>query len=365
MDNLIITIGTSLIENYITNNPKKENITKNDILNYYVEQKIEDLRDRRFGSEVVAVENLVKKGIFSGKTLHMIIHDTVNGKLAGEVLEEFFIKKGIIKKVNKIVIEKLNKRNHSEFKTQGLKNLVEGIGDIVESVGSKYNVALCTVGGYTVEIFMAGLMAQILGIKSYFMFSEFQDVTEISPLPIKLDYNYYLENREFFNTILIEKKVKKSKLQKYLDEKLELQYFIEITEEDKIEYVEFSAIGEFYIRVVKDCKHLPRTISNVSVSDKEIPSSTITDIPEELRNIISELKASPYVNKLKIVFHNPNRTLKVSKFFILDSDDYESTLALEMKTSKGGYRVDIYTVANTRKEYEALMVYFNENFISI
>ena len=42
MDNIIMTVGTSLVENYIANNPKKENITKEDILRYYEEEKIED-----------------------------------------------------------------------------------------------------------------------------------------------------------------------------------------------------------------------------------------------------------------------------------------------------------------------------------
>ena len=32
MDNIIMTVGTSLVENYIANNPKKENITKEDAL---------------------------------------------------------------------------------------------------------------------------------------------------------------------------------------------------------------------------------------------------------------------------------------------------------------------------------------------
>jgi hypothetical protein len=40
------------------------------------------------------------------------------------------------------------------FRTEGLKNLVEEIGNIVEQVANKYNVAVCTVGGYTAEIFM-------------------------------------------------------------------------------------------------------------------------------------------------------------------------------------------------------------------
>ena len=346
MDNLIITVGTSLIENYIAHNPDKENITKDDILSYYEKESMQDLRDKRFGSEIISVENLREKNIFSGRHLFMITHDTVNGRLAGEVLEEFFLSKGIVRRVTRKAVEKMNKRKPEEFRTKGLKNLVEEVGDIVEQVGNKYNIAVCTVGGYTAEIFMVSLMAQILGIKSYFMFREFEDVTEIPPLPIKIDYNYYLENKEFFNCISNNEKVEKERVEKYLNEKLEL-----------------SSMGDFYLKTVKNCKYLPRRTTNVPVSEKEIPSSTITARPQELDDMLSQLKASPYVNKLKVVFHNPNRKLKVSKFFILDSDDFESTLALEMKTSMGGFRVDIYTVADTKKEYEALMVYFNENFL--
>ena len=64
MDNIIMTVGTSLVENYIANNPKKENITKEDILGYYEKENIEDFRDRRYGAEIIALENLMeKKGV--------------------------------------------------------------------------------------------------------------------------------------------------------------------------------------------------------------------------------------------------------------------------------------------------------------
>lgn len=362
MDNLIITVGTSLIENYIAHNKDKE-VTKENILNYYEKESIEGLRDIRFGAEIISVENLREKNIFSGKHLYMINHDTVNGKLAGEVLEEFFIKKGIVQEVTRKTISKVDKRRPIEFKTIGLRNLVEEIGDIVNQVPSKYNIAVCTVGGYTAEIFMVGLMAQILVIKSYFMFREFEHVTEIPPLPIKIDYNYYLENKDFFNIISTLKPIEKSKIEEFLQQKIELSYFIEESRIENKDYVELSALGYYYLKTVRSANYLPRRTSTVNIADKEIPSSTITARPEELEDMIQMLKASPYVNKLKVVFYNPNRKLKVSKFFILDSDDFESTLALELKTSVGGFRVDIYTVATTKKEYESLMVYFNENFL--
>ena len=47
------------------------------------------------------------------------------------------------------------------------------------------------------------------------------------PLPIKIDYNYYLENKEFFNTISNNERLEKEKVEKYLNENLELSYFLE------------------------------------------------------------------------------------------------------------------------------------------
>ena len=59
LDNLIITVGTSLIENYIEHNPEKENITKDDILSYYEKESMVDpLEIRDLESEIIAVRKI-------------------------------------------------------------------------------------------------------------------------------------------------------------------------------------------------------------------------------------------------------------------------------------------------------------------
>ena len=97
---------------------------------------------------------------------------------------------------------------------------------------------------------MVGLMAQLLHIKSYFMFDEFTEVTEISPLPIKADQNIYLENKEFFRLIDRVGKVKLSEV-KRLDSKIDLNNFIEFIEENGETYVRFSSMGEYYVRRIE------------------------------------------------------------------------------------------------------------------
>ena len=55
-------------------------------------------------------------------------------------------------------------------------------------------------------------------------------------------------------------------------------------------YVELSAMGDFYLKTVKNCKYLPRRTTNIPVSEKEIPSSTITERPQELDDMLSFIK---------------------------------------------------------------------------
>lgn len=360
MDNIIMTVGTSLVENYIVNNPGVENITKETILDYYEKEKIEDLRDRRYGAEIIALENLLEKKIFSGERIFLIIHDTPNGKLAGDVLEEFIIQKKIAKKVDKRVIFNLNKRHHKEFKTIGLRGLNEEVRNIANRIGNRYNVAVCTVGGYKAEIFMVGLMAQLLHIKAYFMFDEFTEVTEICPLPIRADQNIYLENKDFFKLLDRRGRMKVNEVEKYTATKPELNNFLEYIEEAGETYVEFSAIGEYYVRRMRETTYLPMGMSNHSPADKLMAGSIEM---EELEGIVNLLKSSPYVEKIKVVYYNPDRKIAFSKFALAQNYHEQMIVTLEYKCKKGVAGIDIYTVGGTEKEMECLVAYFDEHFL--
>ena len=49
------------------------------------------------------------------RQIFLVIHNTVNGKLAGDVLEDFILEKKIAKRVEKRIIFGLDKRNHEVF----------------------------------------------------------------------------------------------------------------------------------------------------------------------------------------------------------------------------------------------------------
>ena len=76
MDNIIMTVGTSLVENYIANNPKKENITKEDTLPPKITFEKDSKRLYfRFSSRIfigkTQLENIKKLNFFDN--LHFLI----------------------------------------------------------------------------------------------------------------------------------------------------------------------------------------------------------------------------------------------------------------------------------------------------
>ena len=222
-------------------------------------------------------------------------------------------------------------------------------------------MCVCTVGGYKAEIFLVGLMAQILHLKSYFMFDEFDEVTEISPLPMKIDYDFYLENKEFFKLLDRKEKVKESEIKEILDKNPRLKNFIEFDEENGESYVEFSAMGEFYMKRMTSTSNLPLSTSKHSPADKEMEGSI--KVTDELENIVNSLKCSPYVEKLKVVYYNPDRNIAFSKFSLAQNYHEQMIVSLEYKCRKGVAGIDLYTVGGTEKVMKSLLAYFNENFL--
>ncbi|MDR3259669.1 MAG: antitoxin [Fusobacteriaceae bacterium] len=363
MDNLIMTVGTSLVENYKAINPNKKRIIPDDILEYYEKEKVNFLDDPKISLEGVALKNLIDKNIFTGGRIFLVVHDSENGKLAGIVLENIVKKYKLAHIVEKKIIQKLNKRNHLDFRVYGLRALIDEINNIInEKVGNRVNVGVCTVGGYKAEIFIVGLMAQLLHIKSYFMFDEFSDVTEISPFPFRIDYNYYWEHKNFFNLFKKSDYIEPSKVEKFLKENTRMLDFVEKLEISGKEMYALSALGEFYTKISTDTNHLPIGRSSCSPLEKEVILRT--DMIPELDTIINSLRCSPYVNKIILTYFNPDRNVTSSRFYLVTNSKNDQIISLEYACKNGIAGIDIYTLGSTEKELRSLVSHFNDSFIN-
>ncbi|MDR1835224.1 MAG: antitoxin [Fusobacteriaceae bacterium] len=362
MDNLIMTVGTKLVEDYRKEHPEKTDITPGEIVSACEKADPDFLSDSRVSLEGFALRNLLNKKLFTGKRLFLVVHDSENGKLAANVLEEITRKYKLSETVEKKIIYKLNKRNHMDFKVYGLRALIDEINLIInEKVGNRVNVGVCTTGGYKAEIFTVGMMAQILHVRSYFMFDEFTDVTEISPFPVRIDYNYYWEHRDFFNLFQRQDYVDVEKVERYLNEDRRLQDFVEKLEIYGKEQYALSAFGEFYAKISTDTSHLPRYRNACTPSDKEVILRT--DMLQELDIIVNSLKSSPYVDKLVLTYFNPDRKATSSRFYLVTNAKNDQIISLEYACKNGIAGIDIYTAGSTEKELRSLVAYFNDSFI--
>ncbi|MGF6907204.1 antitoxin [Fusobacterium sp. PH5-44] len=362
MDNVIMTVGTGMIDYFVQNNPNIKEISEKKVLEYYTKEINELPENSLLLREIIAIRTLIQKKIFTGKRIFLLSHDTVNGKIAVNVLENLFKKFKIAKKVDKRIILKLDKRNYSNFTNIGIRNLIDEINQIVKKeIGNRVNVCICPVGGYRVEIFLVGLMAQLLHIKSYFMFDEFDNISEISPFPIRIDYNFYWEHSEFFEIFEKNEYVSHKKVEKYLEATSRLHYLIEEVNINGKKMLGLSALGEYYAKLSTDESNLPASRSACLPIDKEVIYRT-ESIPE-LETIINSLKSSPYVDKLVYVYFNPDRKCTSSRFYIVNNSKNDQIITLEYACENGVAGIDIYTLGSTEKELRSLVAYFNANFI--
>ena len=363
MDNIILTVGTGIVDYYIENNPNVIEISEEKILEYYAKEKLEKLNSTILLREFIALKRLLDKKIFTGERVFLLTHDTENGIIAVNVMEKLLKKYKMSKKIEKRIINKLNKRNYSDFANIGLRNFIEEINKIVkEEIGNRVNVSICPAGGYKVEIFLVGLMAQILHIKSYFMFDEFDNISKIAPFPLRIDYNFYWEHCEFFRLFEKNEYISQDKLEKYLFSTSRLWQFVEEIEIDNKKMIGLSALGEYYTKLSTDLSNLPANRSSCSSVDKEVILRV--DMIPELETILNSLKSSPYVTKVILTYFNPDRNCTSSRFYLVNNSQNDQIISLEYACENGGIAgIDIYTVGSTEKELRSLVAYFNGSFI--
>lgn len=130
----------------------------------------------------------------------MLASDTAEGNLTAEIIREILLERMEFEKGDIKVIDGLNSEKENEFAKKGLRNLSSAVADVI----SKHNpndIVITPIGGFKAQIFITGLIAQVFGIKAYYMFEAFNEVIELLPLPISFDYNLFSNNIEFF-TIL-------------------------------------------------------------------------------------------------------------------------------------------------------------------
>ena len=89
------------------------------------------------GAEINSVAEVVKREKLSLEHMHFHVSDTEDGVITGQLLESYFIERGIpgLQTVQPYKIEYLQDADPSRFKTFGLRQLVRQIGELVKKYG--------------------------------------------------------------------------------------------------------------------------------------------------------------------------------------------------------------------------------------
>jgi putative CRISPR-associated protein (TIGR02619 family) len=266
-DTLICTVGASILSNANRpNSPEqlKQLISEAQSGNITSEtlRKITNPHDKTWGAEINSVASLVEKGFLDSKQkIFLLVSDTPEGNLIGNILKEYFQKNKNdleFESVDLVKVDKLSDKNRFEFKFYGLRNLVREMANCVR--GNLDRSIINATGGYKAVIAYATLLGQALSVPVYYLFETFDEIIELLPIPVKFDPNLYKDYSKIFAMLeylnIVEEKrfLKKFGFQSWASVPEEIKIFIERIQIDKENHLSLNPLGQIYLESVEwDC----------------------------------------------------------------------------------------------------------------
>jgi putative CRISPR-associated protein (TIGR02619 family) len=218
MKKVIVTVGTSLFENYMEDSSVAQNVKGNinDVkggkgspnrVESYETYKTEiqlikgavgrwanGNENENASAEIKSLIKINKK--FNDKIeAHLICTDTILSVVAAEIIQDWFNQAPgevnvIYNKDEREHIEDLQVSNYGDLMEKGLKNLINKIENI--TVGCRKEDLLFNItGGYKAIIPYLTFMAAIHECRIFYIFEDNDNLIEIPPLPLKKDYEFF------------------------------------------------------------------------------------------------------------------------------------------------------------------------------
>lgn len=380
MKNLIATCGTSIITNsslikgeflkgriYSELTPDELNSLETTLYNRLQEFSSEN---RIFGAEINSISILMKKNKFSGEKIHLIISDSPEGILAGNLIKRLLIEKLKIQKVEIEKIPFLNIGKEFDFAKKGLKNLAFKVA----SIAGRYpqnDIAVSPIGGFKAQIFIVGLLAQIYKIKSYYLYEGSEHIIDILPLPITLDSGILMRNIEIVSELKKEGLLEKKDIEPYIKKDPELKSFLEEEHIDGKNYFSLSILGSLaYDKLEIELKSSLPAPSKKKPKDKKYTTKSgeshceqVTETPEFKKFILALLESS-FVEEVILNYYTPGA--KGNQVFFNKSSNYSEgrVLSFRYNHKKGMVGGDIFlTESDDENKVNSALIYLKENIV--
>lgn len=307
-DILICTVGTSLLGHHaeITGKDPGKLVTTLSGL---------DPTSRLCGAEVNSITSILQKGYLADRTrLVLLVSDTEDGALLGEVLRRYYLDRANtwrFREAESISMVGLTDTDIRRFRSEGLRNLVREVAKNARQFGSNRLVINAT-GGYKAQISFAGMIGQALDIPVCYLFERFSEVIELPPQPIALDLTFWLEYVDLFFQLAVDD-ADRNPAEKE-------PRFSSLVDEEKVDgrtIIGLSAMGQLFheslcYRFAQQREALLPPPSNLEPSQKEIKyedknSNKHKGLSEWLESICER----PYVKRIYTHYYNPNLPRKI------------------------------------------------------
>lgn len=332
MENILIaTCGTSIltnardIKNEILGDRNFNEMLQEEsvLLKERIKAKLKDKKanEKECGVELNSTFYLIQKNEALMDKIYLIVSDSIEGELAGNIIKDLLIEKLSIKEVEIKKIDKLNISKEHDFAIKGLRNLAGEVSRIIRKWAGN-NIMISPIGGLKAQIFVVGLIAQLFKIPAYYLYENSTKIVALLPLPISLDLEFFKENIEVLSKVVKEGMILEKEIGTYLKANPSLRNILEMEKIDGELYFILSPLGEIaYEKLTSDIKDkLPRNateeekLMEVQYKKKEAHADQVRTNPK-FQNFIKNILETPYVTKVIINYYTPDNkgdTIKIT-----------------------------------------------------
>lgn len=285
---------------------------------------------RLCGAEINSIADLLQRGYAAPNATIVFCHsDTEDGGAIATLLSQYYETLGHPTAQHRITA--LQDHDPKAFRTDGLRNLVKQISQLLHTHRAEY-CAINATGGYKAQIAIAVLLGQALRVPVYYKHERFSEIIAFPPMPISLDFDLWIAHNGWLTALGRDThgQIPWEPLQEEWSEALE-----PLVERDTINgqvYVALSPTGQVFYEAFKErllpgmALQLPPPVPPQQKRKPQMSEHNWGNAREAIARYLQQITEScPYVTGCRTFKWNPH--LSTVNAFRLRGESLEGTLS--------------------------------------
>lgn len=290
------------------------------------------------------LRSLLKKNLTAQDVVEFVSSDTDKGRVCADVLAEL-IKSEIGCETRVSVIEGLQVNNPNVFRNQGVVNYLEHFLSVRKERRYTHKIIMNLTGGFKSIVPYSTIVAMVFGIPVFYVFEFSEQLIELPPLPISLDFTLMKKYQERFELLAAEGAIPEEHF--YRGMNYEERQRIKLVVEQERRLVTLSGLG----LIMWEAYGEGRTFlveSDLHPDDKSINIANHHG-KDRLIPIANKLKRCPYVES--ILYSDEYQPQ--SSEFVQELIEPNRVRVVDINTDPG-YSMVVETTARNRSELELI-----------